>query len=99
MTDQEKAIRERAHALWEHEGRPHGRHDAHWEQARREIEETRAKAATKNPTRATTKKPAAAAGAGEPKPAEKKPAARKKPAAPAPKAAKPSKPRTDKSES
>ena len=31
-------IRERAHALWEAEGRPDGRHDAHWSQAEREAE-------------------------------------------------------------
>lgn len=32
-------IRARAHALWEREGRPQGRHLAHWEQAAREIAE------------------------------------------------------------
>lgn len=32
-------IRERALALWEREGRPEGRHLAHWEQAAREIAE------------------------------------------------------------
>lgn len=34
----EDRIRELAHRIWEHEGRPHGRHEAHWEQACREME-------------------------------------------------------------
>lgn len=37
QTDTEHRIRERAHALWEAEGRPEGKREAHWEQARREI--------------------------------------------------------------
>lgn len=36
MHDQDR-IRARAYAIWEREGRPHGRDEAHWEQARREI--------------------------------------------------------------
>jgi hypothetical protein len=36
--DLEAKIRARAHEIWEHEGRPAGRAEAHWEQARREIE-------------------------------------------------------------
>ncbi|WP_081718334.1 DUF2934 domain-containing protein [Lutibaculum baratangense] len=38
MDERERRIRERAHALWEEEGRPEGRHDAHWERARQEID-------------------------------------------------------------
>ena len=30
-------VRERAHQLWEHEGRPEGRHEDHWAQAEREV--------------------------------------------------------------
>ncbi len=37
MPDEDR-IRRRAHAIWEREGRPEGRHQEHWEQARREIE-------------------------------------------------------------
>ena len=33
----EDRIRDRAYAIWEREGCPDGRHDAHWEQARREL--------------------------------------------------------------
>lgn len=32
--DDEARIRERAHALWEAEGRPEGRAEAHWQMAR-----------------------------------------------------------------
>ncbi|HYH23661.1 MAG TPA: DUF2934 domain-containing protein [Azospirillum sp.] len=34
----EERIRRRAHEIWEREGCPEGRGDAHWEQARRELE-------------------------------------------------------------
>jgi len=34
----EERIRLRAYSIWESEGHPEGRHDAHWEQARRELE-------------------------------------------------------------
>jgi hypothetical protein len=36
--DREEKIRLRAHEIWEREGRPAGRAELHWEQARREIE-------------------------------------------------------------
>ncbi|PWC43060.1 DUF2934 domain-containing protein [Azospirillum sp. TSO22-1] len=41
----EDRIRDRAYAIWEREGCPDGRHEAHWEQARRELldEERRAR--------------------------------------------------------
>ena len=37
-TDQEDLIRERAHQIWEREGRPEGESESHWQQARLEIE-------------------------------------------------------------
>jgi Protein of unknown function (DUF2934) len=37
MQDQER-IRQRAHEIWEREGRPEGRHAEHWAQAGQEIE-------------------------------------------------------------
>jgi hypothetical protein len=37
MQDEER-VRKRAYEIWEKAGRPDGQHDAHWEQARREIE-------------------------------------------------------------
>ncbi|UFN47299.1 DUF2934 domain-containing protein [Roseomonas sp. OT10] len=37
MQDQDR-IRERAYAIWEREGRPHGRDADHWDRARQEIE-------------------------------------------------------------
>ena len=33
----QRRIQQRAYELWEHEGRPEGRDDAHWAQAEREI--------------------------------------------------------------
>jgi hypothetical protein len=36
--DRDARIRERAHALWEREGRQHGQHDRHWAQAVAEID-------------------------------------------------------------
>ncbi len=36
----EDRIRERAHRIWEEEGRPEGRHREHWERACREIDQT-----------------------------------------------------------
>jgi hypothetical protein len=38
MQDREQAIRERAHEIWEREGRPHGCDQKHWEQAVQEID-------------------------------------------------------------
>jgi hypothetical protein len=34
---QEQQVRERAYRLWEEEGRPEGRADAHWHEARRQV--------------------------------------------------------------
>ena len=39
MTDREQRIRERAHAIWEHEGRPEGQAERHWQMAKHAIEE------------------------------------------------------------
>jgi len=36
--EREDQIRRRAHEIWEREGRQHGQHDQHWEQARAELE-------------------------------------------------------------
>lgn len=35
--DLEEMIRRRAHEIWEQEGRPHGRHEDHWQKAAGEI--------------------------------------------------------------
>jgi hypothetical protein len=35
--EDQRRIRERAHRIWEREGRPHGRDLQHWEMAREEI--------------------------------------------------------------
>jgi hypothetical protein len=38
-TEHERRIRDRAHQIWEREGRPQGRDHEHWEQARRELDQ------------------------------------------------------------
>jgi hypothetical protein len=35
---EEQTVRERAHAIWEAEGRPEGRHAEHWQMALSELE-------------------------------------------------------------
>lgn len=75
--DKQHRIRQRAHAIWESRGHPHGHDRDHWEQATREIDAEDA-AAKKKPARAAAAaKPAAVA---KPKATPKAPAA-KKPAA------------------
>lgn len=69
--DRQHRIRQRAHAIWESHGRPHGNDRDHWDQATREIEAEEAKA----------KKPARAAAAAKPKAAAAKAPAAKAPAA------------------
>jgi hypothetical protein len=56
--DLEAKIRARAHEIWEHEGRPGGRAELHWEQAKREIEFENGRAAA-----ASQAAPAVASGA------------------------------------
>lgn len=43
--DRHEVIRARAHQLWEDEGRPEGREEAHWLQASRDIDEASEEAA------------------------------------------------------
>lgn len=73
--DRQHRIRQRAHAIWESHGRPHGHDRDHWDQATREIEAEEAKA--RKPMRAATvSKPKAPAKAKAP--ASKKPPAKTK---------------------
>lgn len=44
--DRDQRIKERAHQIWESEGRPEGREHEHWQRARREIETEAAEAPT-----------------------------------------------------
>jgi DUF2934 family protein len=67
--DLQERIRERARAIWQHEGQPEGRHDEHWRQAEKEIsaedaagraeKEARATRRKKAPEKAEVKSPAA----------------------------------------
>src|SRR5687768_8289682 len=36
--DREERVRQRAHEIWEREGKPHGHEKKHWEQASNEID-------------------------------------------------------------
>jgi DUF2934 family protein len=84
MPDEDR-IRRRAQAIWEREGRPEGRQQEHWAQARREIEAEekasppRAAAPDDSPTPAapdhggTTPAEAAAAAVAAPRKAERTP--------------------------
>lgn len=36
-TNGNELIKQRAYAIWEQEGRPHGRHDEHWKRASEEV--------------------------------------------------------------
>jgi len=38
--DHEDAIKQRAHQIWEEEGRPEGRHEEHWMRALEEMADT-----------------------------------------------------------
>jgi len=72
MSDREARVRERAHQLWEQEGRPHGRDADHWDQAAREVDaEDNAAPAKKKAPRARKSAATPAAGAGS-TPARKK---------------------------
>ena len=76
--DRQHRIRQRAHAIWESHGRPHGADREHWDQATREVDAEDA-AANKKPASAAVKPKAAAKPAAAPKaPAAKKPAAKAK---------------------
>lgn len=97
----EERIRQRAYALWQNAGEPHGDSDAHWHQARNEIDAESAaldgELADSFPASDPPSMTDPSAGtravdptpeAATPKPAAK-PAAAKKAAAPKPAAAKP----------
>lgn len=70
--DFESRVRQRAHEIWERDGRPQGRDREHWAQAEAELRAEERKSATKKP--AAAKEPKAKPAA---KPSGEKPAARK----------------------
>lgn len=67
--DFESRVRQRAHEIWEREGRPEGRDREHWKQAEAELQAENRKSAAKEP-KAAKARPAA-------KPSGEEPAARK----------------------
>jgi hypothetical protein len=68
QTELDSRIRDRAYQIWLSEGRGHGRHEAHWQQAEREIDaEETGPAGKKDPARAPrTKQAAVTSGAAPP---------------------------------
>lgn len=56
--DREGAIRTKAHALWEKEGRPEGAHERHWAEAEREVATETALKPARKPTERKPKSPA-----------------------------------------
>ena len=60
----EDRVRDRAYALWEKDGRPDGRSDEYWQQARSEVEAEDAEPGNESPVNGTEKRqpPPAAAG-------------------------------------
>ncbi|EKJ96446.1 hypothetical protein C241_06481 [Bradyrhizobium lupini HPC(L)] len=69
--DREAAIREKARAIWEREGRPDGHHERHWIEAEREIS---AEAEPSKPKSGNgVKKSASTTASGEKGPAKKSP--------------------------
>lgn len=91
MADSNEWIRNRAYALWEEEGRPHGRDAEHWARACEEFEAQSAVGEKAKPAPARTKKTASPAteapvAVTEPKkakaPAKTKAAAAKAPVKP-----------------
>lgn len=72
--EREQRIRERAHAIWEREGRPDGREREHWEQAAAEIDAESGSGATAGEaggSAATERKPSARGKRGSGAAAEK----------------------------
>ena len=79
-SDRKAAIRTRAHQLWEESGHPHGQDHQHWQQAEREHDEAKARAA------AAEQVTAVSAGSPPAKPVRKRTAKAVEPAAEIPEA-------------
>jgi Protein of unknown function (DUF2934) len=75
-SDLQERIRERAHAIWEREGRPQDRDQDHWHQAEKEIASEEAAAGAKSPG----SKPKRGKGQAEPAAGPAKPGRAKRPA-------------------
>lgn len=65
--DTEKRIRERAHEIWEAEGRPHGRHEEHWRLAREQVAGEKELEKMGGPLPEAAKRPARRTRAAKPK--------------------------------
>lgn len=100
MSADEQRIRDFAYQIWESEGRPTGKHDRHWEMARKLVEAENQEAAKPTVRNRKVTKPTEAPVSSEAETADAMPAAAKKPRAPRAAAAKvtkePKEPKTPK---
>lgn len=87
--DRNERIRQRAHEIWESEGRPEGRDAEHWSRAEQEIDEQMGQAgsASADADELMEARPDQIDAVAAAKPAAAKPAAAKKPRKRTPKAA------------
>jgi Protein of unknown function (DUF2934) len=60
--EKEDRVRDRAYALWEKDGRPDGRSDEYWQQARSEVEAEEAEPGNESPEGAKEKRQPPSAG-------------------------------------
>jgi hypothetical protein len=58
----EDRVRDRAYALWERDGRPDGRSDGYWQQARSEVEAEEAEPGNESPVHEMEKRQPPPAG-------------------------------------
>ena len=79
LQEREDLIRQRAHAIWESEGCPDGRHEEHWARAEADVA---SEVQDVTPKKAAARKPKAEPGAEAPAPRARRKAAEGEPAAP-----------------
>ena len=60
--EKQKRIEQRAYAFWEAEGQPHGRHEAHWHLAARQIESEEELSIPEKPKKKPSERAAAKSG-------------------------------------
>ncbi|MCB5203646.1 DUF2934 domain-containing protein [Neorhizobium sp. T786] len=75
--NEEEWVRKRAYALWEEEGYPSGKHDDHWERARREFAAFGSSPAKRTPTPRTASSPSSKSSPPAAEPTASKPATKR----------------------
>ena len=67
LQEREEQIRQRAHEIWEAEGRPEGRHEEHWARAEASLAEAERPQRARKPKAATAPRANAEAGEAAPR--------------------------------